>query len=273
MDFSRLSSFFIVLVEPKHPGNIGAVARAMGNMGFTELRIADDRGHNLHQHDEAIARACNSSDILANAKVYPNLPDALADSVYVVGTSARKREGPTPLPPRQIAEDLAGRSFHGKVALVFGREDEGLTIEEVSRCHALIKIQTNPERSSLNLSHAVQLITYEMMLALANPKPAGVPSPADQGTRDALFAHADRTLRAIGAFPPGLMSRKLRYFRQVLDRAQPTKDEIHFLHGMFRQMEWIVSRWLKGEPVPKTFSGALPESLGAISLPDSDEKE
>jgi TrmH family RNA methyltransferase len=266
MDFSRVERFFVVLVEPKHPGNIGAVARAMGNMGLSDLRIADDRGLDLHKTDEAIARACDSKDILQNAKICSTLSEALSDSVYVAGTSARRRDNLTPLPPREVAPIVAARAEHGKVGLVFGREDTGLTIEEMMRCHQLIRIPTSPNNTSLNLSHAVQVVTYEVMLAVTNPPLTQTPQPADQVTRDALFAHANRALEAIGAFDPAQLTRKLRYFRQIIDRAQPTKDETHFLHAMFRQMEWLVTRWLKGDPIPPNFIGKLPqESLSVIS--------
>jgi TrmH family RNA methyltransferase len=272
MDFSRIKQFFVVLVEPKHPGNIGAVARAMGNMGMSDLRIADDHGLNLHQEDEAIARACDSKEILQKVQVFPSLSEALHDSVYVAGTSARRREKLVPLPPREVAPIVAARAEHGKVALVFGREDLGLTVDEMARCHQLIRIPTAPESASLNLSHAVQVIAYEVMLAVTNPPSTETPRPADQVTRDALFTHANRALQAIGAFDPGQASRKLRYFRQVVDRAQPTKNETHFLHAMFRQMEWVVTRWLKGDPVPTNFVGNLPDQeLFLVSL--EDEKE
>jgi tRNA (cytidine32/uridine32-2'-O)-methyltransferase len=265
MDLKVLERFFVVLVAPKHPGNVGAVARAMGNMGLSELRIVDARGAGglgLENHPDALARACDSTDVLERTRTFPDLPSALSGSVYAVGTSARKREGPTPEAPREVAADISARAREGPVALVFGREDDGLTVEEVARCHALIKIPTAPGRSSLNLSHAVQLVTYEVMLAAANPAAASRPAPAPQETRDALFTHAERALKAIGAFPPELFERKLRYFRQVIDRAQPATEEIHFLHGMFRQMEWVVSRWTRGLPPPPTFTGSaggLPE--------------
>jgi TrmH family RNA methyltransferase len=272
MDFSRLERFFVVLVEPKHPGNIGAVARAMGNMGISDLRIADDRGLNLHQGDEAISRACDSASILHGAQVFPSLSEALHDSVYVAGTSARKRDNLVPLPPREVAPIVAARAEHGKVGLVFGREDTGLTVEEMVRCHQLIRIPTAPQNTSLNLSHAVQVITYEVLLAITNPPTTETPRPANQVTRDALFAHANRALRSIGVFDLGQLPIKLRHFRQVVDRAQPTQNEIHFLHAMFRQMEWIVTRWLKGDPVPPNFVGQLPDQeLFSVSL--EDEKE
>lgn len=266
MNLDLLQNFCVVLVLPKHPGNVGAVARAMGTMGFSDLRIVDDRGQGglgLHQKEEAIARACDSADILAQSRTFPDLARALADTTFAVGTSARRRENLTPLSPREVARDVAGKAVHGRVALVFGREDEGLTIEELARCHALVRIPTAPKRSSLNLSHAVQLVAYEVMLAVAQPSEAAMPPPASQEERDALFSHAGRALRAIGAFPPQLMERKLRYLRQVLDRSQPTTSELHFLHGMFRQMEWVVSRWVRGQRPPANWSGGLPEGEGS----------
>jgi TrmH family RNA methyltransferase len=273
MDISSLRDFFVVLVHPKHPGNVGATARAMGNMGLYDLRIVEDRGFALEKTAEAEARACDSTDILANARTFATLGEALADSVFAAGTSARPRDHVTPQAPRQVIEDLAKRRSQGKIGLVFGREDDGLTVEELAHCQALIRIPTNPTRSSLNLSHAVQVVLYELMLVSAAPAASGLPRPASQQNRDALFTHAERSLKSIGAFPREMVPRKLRYLRQVLDRALPSDEEVFFLHGIFRQIEWVMTRWVKGDPVPAGFTGGLPERAPHEAPPEDSPKQ
>lgn len=259
MDLATLRDFFVVLVHPKHPGNVGAVARAMGNMGLFDLRLVEEPGRRLAHEGEAIARSCDSHDILETSRSFATLPEALADSVFAVGTSARPRDHVIPQPPREITQMLAARRELGKIGIVFGREDDGLSVDELARCHALIRIPTHPVRSSLNLSHAVQVVLYELMMAAAQPTAGGLPRPASQQNRDALFTHAERALRSLGAFPQGMIGRKLRYLRQVLDRAQPSDPEVYFLHGMFRQVEWVMGRWFGGLPVPPNFQGCHPD--------------
>ncbi len=156
-------SIRIVLVGTTHPGNIGAVARAMKNMGCDDLVLVNPR---YFPHEDATARASGASDILEAARVVTKLADALTDCTYVAGASARSRTINWPsMDARDSAERLLLESRQGKVAAVFGPEKSGLHNDDLDLCHTLLQIPTNPEFSSLNLAMAVQILTYELRMA------------------------------------------------------------------------------------------------------------
>ena len=162
----------IVLVDPNHPGNIGAVARAMKNMGLDELHLVRPR---FFPNSDATARASGANDVLESARVHEDFEAAIADCGLVVGTSARQRHLPWDLvEPRECAREIVGASRTGNAAVVFGSERFGLTNVELARCNLLVTIPSNPHYSSLNLAMAVQLLAYEIWLC-ARPNAAPVP--------------------------------------------------------------------------------------------------
>ena len=155
----------IVLVEPSHPGNIGGAARAMKTMGLEDLAIVNP----LRFPDpQAVWRAAGAVDVVDNARVYGGVEDAIADCGWVVGTSARSRRVPWPVATvgefaeRLVREDLGGKP----VAILFGREDRGLTNDELECCNLHVMIPANPEYLSLNLAMAVQVVCYEVLQTL-----------------------------------------------------------------------------------------------------------
>src|SRR5437879_6066770 len=155
-----LDRFAFVLFRPKAPGNVGAAARALKNMGFSDLRLVAPQ----RPHMAGAAMAVHGCDLLAAARVYPELAAALADRSLVVGTTARagpyRREAQ---PIRDAASALINDAT--RIALVFGPEDFGLTNEELKLCHRLVTIPTAPAYPSLNLAQAVLIVAYEFMLA------------------------------------------------------------------------------------------------------------
>jgi tRNA (cytidine32/uridine32-2'-O)-methyltransferase len=158
-----LSNIKIVLVETSHPGNIGAVARAMKNMAMDNLCLVNPK---IFPSADATARASGADDILAAAKIYENLPDAIADCQLVLGTSARCRTISWPeLSPHECAEKVIIQEPGNKVAILFGRENSGLKNHELDLCHYLLRIPCNSEYSSLNIAAAVQVICYELFVA------------------------------------------------------------------------------------------------------------
>ena len=166
-----LDNIRIVLVHTTHPGNIGAVARAMKNMRLRKLDLVAPK---QFPHAEATARASGADDLLAQARVHEDLDAALVDCRLVVGASARTRSVEWPvLDPRRCAAELSRAAADGPVAVLFGRESSGLTNEELDRCRYLVQIPANPEYASLNLAMAVQILAYELMMA--GPLPASVP--------------------------------------------------------------------------------------------------
>ena len=157
------NKFAFVLYRPQSAGNIGAAARALKNMGFDDLRLV---GLGPLNDREAVKMAVHADDILANATVYPDLAAAIADCSIAVGTTSRRggyRSRATPLRP--AAAELDALADSNKIAIVFGREDRGLTNRELKLCHRLVTIPTAPEYPSLNLAQAVMVVAYELMMA------------------------------------------------------------------------------------------------------------
>lgn len=229
-----LDSIHIVLVGTTHPGNIGAAARAMKNMGLRHLRLVAPRQFPCQ---EATARASGADDILAEAAIFTSLAEAVADCRWVIGSSARSRsiQWPT-LDPQACA--VQARDGGGKVALLFGREHSGLSNEELDFCQFLLHIPTNPEFSSLNVAAAVQLICYELrMLALegaeepASPvDPALLPVSNEEMTR--FYAHLEQTLVDLEFLDPEQPKRLLRRLHRLFNRAQPSASEMNILRGI-----------------------------------------
>ena len=161
----NLDNIRIVLVNTSHPGNIGGVARAMKNMGLSRLYLVQPRAF---PHKEAEWRAASALDLLEQAVVTQTLDEAIGDCQFVVGTSARERRIPWPLlDPRMCAKRAAQISPREQVAVLFGREDRGLTNDELKVCNLHLNIPTSEDYSSLNLAMAVQIVCYEFRMLLA----------------------------------------------------------------------------------------------------------
>lgn len=224
----------IVLVNTSHPGNIGAAARAMKTMGLSDLRLVAPA---RFPDAEATARASGAEDVLAGAQVFDSLADALADAVWVVGTSARLRSIRWPLlEPRACASRALAEAAAGPAALVFGRERSGLTNDELDLCHALVNIPANPDYASLNLAQAVQVLSYELRMQWLGEDAAAqqVPEhpPATAAEMEGLYAHLEQTLydlEFISLEQPGQMMRRLR---RLLQRSRPDQNELNILRGI-----------------------------------------
>ncbi|MCG5499804.1 tRNA (cytosine(32)/uridine(32)-2'-O)-methyltransferase TrmJ [Ectothiorhodospira lacustris] len=229
----------IVLVNTSHPGNVGGVARAMKNMGLSDLRLVTPQDY---PSAEATARASGADDLLARARVVDDLDEALAGCRLVLGTSARQRTLRWPeLDPRQAAARLLEVVPTGPVAVLFGRERTGLTNEELDRCQALIHIPANPEYSSLNLAAAVQVLSYELrMAALAHapasaPAPTGGELPASHEELERLYAHLEETLLLLEFLDPDNPRHLMRRLRRLFAKADPTINEVNILRGILTQ--------------------------------------
>lgn len=223
----------IVLVNTSHPGNIGAVARAMKNMCLEHLYLVEP--HDF-PNAEATSRASGADDILARAVVCNTLEEALAGCHFVAGTSARSRSITWPvMPPRDCAAKLVEESAAGDVALIFGREHSGLTNEELERCHYLVHIPTNPEFSSLNLGMAVQVLAYELMLAEPLAKAAAEEERDKLATADEMesfFLHLEQTMVELEFLDRNHPRKLMRRLRRLFNRARPDQTEINILRGI-----------------------------------------
>lgn len=228
----------IVLVGTTHPGNIGAVARAMRNMGLDRLSLVAPREF---PSEQATARAAGADAILAGARVCGTLEEALSDCRFVVGASARLRAVPWPeLSPREAAPQLLAEGRQGEAAVVFGRESSGLSNEELGRCHALLHIPTDPEFSSLNLAMAVQVVAYELRLAfLADTTTAEAREDALASAEDLerLYEHLERTLVAARFLNPTNPRHLMLRLRRLFNRALLEEKEVRILRGVLSALE------------------------------------
>lgn len=239
----------IVLIGTSHPGNIGGVARAMHNMGLADLALVAPRCDVITQ--DSVSRASGADHLLHQASVYATLEQAIADCTLAVGASARSRTLPWPmLTPRELADRLPSecRSADSRVALVFGREDSGLTNAELQRCHAHVHIPTNADFSSLNLAAAVQVLAYECRMAWLSQAEI---APTQEEDEDELvthaeleryFEHLERALIAIEFHDPAQPRQLMARLRRLYLRARPEKMEMNILRGILSATEKTVRK-------------------------------
>ena len=216
-----------------HPGNIGAAARAMKNMSLQRLFLVRPKNF---PSAEATARASGADDLLSTAQICENLDAALQGCRLVVGASARKRSIMWPeLTPRTCASKILAESRHGDVALIFGRESSGLSNDELDRCQFLVRIPTNPQYSSLNLSQAVQILVYELYVSCYRDHSRGLDRSSEIATAEMMerfFTHLEQTMEEIG-FANSRQTIKLRRrLRRLFFRARPDQEELNILRGI-----------------------------------------
>lgn len=237
-----------VLVQTSHPGNVGSVARAIKTMGFggapDSLVLVSPREHGVRAHPEAVALASGADDVLRAARVVDDLEQALTGTAFAVAMTARQREfGPPRLLPRDAVVVARERLETGaEVAFVFGNERFGLPNEAVDRCSAVTHIPANPAYASLNLAQAVQLIAYEMRLALlagraAPPDDIGYAGEAATAEQiEAMFAHLEQGLEAIGFLDPAHPKKLMPRLRRLFARSGLEREEVNILRGIAKQM-------------------------------------
>lgn len=230
----------VVLVRTSHPGNIGAAARAMRTMGLTRLDLVAPLAF---PHAEATAMAAGADDVLAQARVFPTLADALADCAYALGSTARTRSVAMPeLSPRAAMTQVLAERERGAVALVFGNERTGLTNDELQQCHAAVCIPSVAEFSSLNLGAAVQVLCYEWRVAQLTISIEPVPAweaPDDGSDRAAtlaeiegMFVHLESALEAIDFFKGRVGTTIMHRLRRLFLRAQMSEREVAIVRGI-----------------------------------------
>jgi len=224
-----------MLVEPKEPGNIGAAARAMKNMGFRKLEMV---GPGDFLSNEAREMACSSSDLLEGAKIYPKFSDALKDKNLVIGTTRRSgRHRGIIVPLKESIGKILAASRKNRVAILFGRERTGLTNREIAECGFLITIPSDPSSPSLNLSQSVMLVAYELSQKKFR---AQSPKLVKHEELENLFRHIESTLRLLEYTPRGhsdLEKSIMRNLKHFIGRAGLTEWELKMLHGLCTQVE------------------------------------
>jgi len=230
---THLDNIRIVLVEPQVPGNVGATARAMKNTGLSKLVLVNPW---FRDHPQARYMAHGSEDILKNAIVAENIDDALEDSVIVAGTTRRKRHNTPFMNPREAAQAIIEGTSSGTVSVLFGREDKGLTNEELKHCQLLITIPSSRKQPSLNLSQAVMIIAYELF---SGAYPAGKRA-LDLVTSEELqcmYDHLERSLTTLGFRQWNDGDNYMKSLRRVFSRTQLEKRDAAAIHKLCGEID------------------------------------
>jgi tRNA (cytidine32/uridine32-2'-O)-methyltransferase len=237
---NRLSNITIILVETSHPGNIGAVARAMKNMGVMNLVLVNPE---MPPDDASEALAGSAGDIIKNSTMVSTLAEAIADQQFIVGTSARSRK--VSLPCKEMTDSVTDVAYYAgqkiKCGIVFGRERTGLYNNEMLKCHAHAYISTNPDYPSLNLSHAVQLCCYLLRQKAQTPINTQQPSKERTVSQNALatgqqvegfYNHFEQMMTAIGFIDPANPGQVPSKLRRMFQRIHMQQNELHIMRGI-----------------------------------------
>ena len=238
-----LKNLRIILVRPRGSGNIGSVARAMKNVGAGELAIV---GRARTQSFWARAMAVHGGDILADAKCFSSIREAIADCTLIVGTTCRsglyRSHSQT---PRDAAPIIVAAAKKTKVALLFGPEDHGLSNKDLEHCQLLITIPMHPEYPSLNVAQAAVICLYELYVASLTPPGEDEIQRAQAEHVERLFDIMRTSLLKIGFLDSDNPEHMLLAFRRIFGRAGLEEKDVRILTGMFRQIEWYVNRGWK----------------------------
>lgn len=240
--FDMKNNLVVILFQPQNSGNIGAVARAMKNMGVYQLRLVDPQAH--HYNKDAIQRAVDAFDILENVEIYMDLELALKDCHQIVGTSRKLRQDNTIfLNPDEFISRVKQFNIDQKIGLLFGREDRGLKNEELILCDYVVTIPTSKELPSLNLSHAVLLMLYEVFktfesLNIDDKKLNQIPVnfKTDSKSRQDFYIHLEEALREINYLHGKKGLTVMRDLRNIFNRTHLEEKDISMLRGICRQI-------------------------------------
>lgn len=240
-----LSRIVVVLDHPKDLVNIAGVVRVMMNFGLTGLRLVEPDEFDVWRIGGIAHR---SSDLTEAATLHESLDDALADATFIVGTTARPRTaGRRYVRPREVAAQIAHRAEEGPVALVFGREDRGLTNEELDRCHAVTIIPTDAAYPSLNLAQASLVLAYEIFLAVGAgqdelPKGRRATRPPTQEELEETFAAIEAGLQRIEFYKARKPESVMRTLRTIVSRAEPDLREAKLLAAIGYEIRHHIDR-------------------------------
>lgn len=242
---NSLNNIRIVLVEPQTSGNIGSVCRVMMNMGITDLAVVHP--HERHNWDEARKLACHADTLLDQRKTFQTLEEAIGDCSVVAASSARTglyRDHA--LLPRDAAPVILDSAAHHRAALVFGREDTGLTNDELALCTHIINIPSSEIYRSLNLSHAVMVCCYELFLRAGDRsyQPPQERSPeADIAMRERVYERWRQMMLSTEFCPPEKLDHMMLGVRRIFSRGKLTDNDARILLGLAQQSLWVCKQW------------------------------
>jgi len=237
MEHKSFQNINIVLVEPQSSGNIGSVARGMKNTGFSNLLLVNPVEY---KNNEAYKMACKADDVLLGAKVFLSLGEAIKDSSLVIGTTRRKGRLRYPVMTFQdVLPQIVETSKKNKVSIIFGREDKGLSNEDIDICSNVVEIPANKAYPSINLSHAVFIICYELFKATNEEKCQPIKLATMNEIND-MYIHLEKTLRKLGYGEKGgeyLLVLIMRSLHRLFGRTTLMQKEVNMLRGICVQIE------------------------------------
>jgi tRNA/rRNA methyltransferase len=236
----KLDHIAIILAQPQIPENIGAVARAMNNMGLTRLVLVSPENWDLSRVQKMATGS--SFDIVENMETSEDIKEALEPYQYVIGTTARiGSHRPAMTQPRYLARDLISISQNNRVAILFGPEDRGLSNEHLRYCHSIATIPT-AQFSSLNLAQAVMIVCYEIFVASEDKETEFIPRLADKFELEGMYEHLKEVCVKIGFVNPQNPEHWMLNIRRFLSRLPLRAREVKIIRGMCRQIDWYTEQ-------------------------------
>jgi len=241
-----LKNISIILAGTLNSGNIGSVARAMKTMGLSRLKLVNPQ---CEIDEQAVWMATHGEDVLQNAECVSSIRDAVADATYVFGTTARSRKWRDRLTPEDMAQKVLSLGDHNRVALMFGPENSGLNNNDLELCNDVVTIPTDDNATSLNVSHAVMIVCYEIFKTLsqkdAPAKREKIPELAPSNKLEEMYDHMRFALLEIGYLDPYNTEHAIGNFRRVLTKALLTTYDVQLIRGVFRQLVWYIKHTKK----------------------------
>jgi len=234
---TKTQNITIVLNKPKYPGNVGSVARCAKNMGIEKIFVVGNR--NLDKEEMKTMATHVTSDIVENIRYFDRLDEALTEFHYVVGTTSRRggARGPV-VSPREMAERLPEISQNNEIALLFGPEDTGLSNDELRFCHLVVAIPASSQFKSINLSHAVMIVCYEIFVAKPDSPETFTPRLATSVELEGMYDQIKSLLAEIGFLNPQNPDYSMMHIRRLFARTKLFSREIKIIRGICRQIDY-----------------------------------
>ena len=231
-----LDNIVVMLKGTKHPGNIGSVARAMNNMGLKNLVLA---GPQCEVNEESFRLARAGGDVLDRAKTFRSMKSAWRGIRMLVGTTGKTGgDRAQACSPRLLAPRIIDHAARQKVGILFGPEDTGLIDSDLAPCQMLIRIPTHPDARSINLAHAVMLVSYELFLAHLERDPVRVPKLAAVEQVEAMYSQLEKALQDIGFLQEQNTKHMMFGLRRIMGRAGLEARDVGIFRGIARQIAW-----------------------------------